>query len=847
MKEFKKHIIPSQKFCGFNWILLSVLLFISIQSIAQKNASIVGKVTNGFTKEPIAFASIYWKYAKYGVLSDSVGNFTISRSPFSHDTLFIEYVGMDKEKFPLKDKMPSHYYLEKIATAKEVIVKSKFSKGLRWWKAVVAKKALNNPYNDPQFHCELYNKLELDLNNINKNSFNNIALLRPFGFILDNIDSISEDKPFLPILVSESISDYYYNANPLKTREIIKGSKISGIRNETILQILGGVNQKMNIYENHVKLFTKEFVSPISEIADKFYNFKGTDTQYIKGAKVYHLLFTPAREAVNLFSGDMWIDSETWAIHKIQMNIAKTADINYVNRLNIVQEFAKQPNKKMLFSKDKITVDMSPFSNDKVTFIGRKTVSYKDITFDAKSINAALDQNKKKTEVIVEENASHQDNTFWNNARHDSLSKNELSVFKMIDTLKNIPLFKEYVKRVEFVIDGYRRYKYLEIGPWYKWISGNELESTRLRFDLGTTDTLFKHWKFNAYLAYGIKDEHIKGRFAIEHKPKALKGITLQASYLNDLDNGRVRFNEEDASTDNIFSQVLRRPGIPQKFIGIEEIKTSITKEWPSNFSTSLGMTKIEYNPYDPIPSRKHFNTIDNYHFAGTEFNLRFRYAPGEKKITTRRKTIRIKNSEPIYEIRFNKGINGLLNGNYDYLKMHAGISQKLRIPRWGTLQYNAYSGKVIGDSLPFMFLELHPGNEVYVYNRNGFNLMNRFEYYSDIYAGFQMEHNFERKLIQLIPLLNKTKIRQFWTLKGVWGQMKSSNRVFNRTELGAYHLKTLRSQPYFEIGTGFENIFKFFRIDLVWRSAPTIPNAKPSRIQPIQNFGIFGSARIQF
>ena len=134
------------------------------------------------------------------------------------------------------------------------------------------------------------------------------------------------------------------------------------------------------------------------------------------------------------------------------------------------------------------------------------------------------------------------------------------------------------------------------------------------------------------------------------------------------------------------------------------------------------------------------------------------------------------------------------------------------------------------------------------MYNKNGFNLMNRFEYYSDRYAGFQFEHNIEKKLINLIPLLRKTKIRQFWTLKGVWGSMISSNRTFNRTELGPYQLRSLRDHIYLEYGTGFDNIFRFFRIDFVWRSAPPYPgNFSSSKMQPVQNFGIFGSFRLQF
>jgi hypothetical protein len=200
-----------------------------------------------------------------------------------------------------------------------VVVKAKFNKGLRWWKAVVNNKPSNNPYNYSKYGCELYDKLELDLNNVTRSSFSNIGFLKPFSFILDNIDSVTEAKPFLPILMTESLADFYYSNDPQNTREVIKASQTYGIKSENVMQIIAGVNQKINIYDNYMKVFGKEFVSPISEFADKYYKFKGADTQYIKGIKVLHLLFSPLREGENTFSGDAWIDAETWAIHKINL------------------------------------------------------------------------------------------------------------------------------------------------------------------------------------------------------------------------------------------------------------------------------------------------------------------------------------------------------------------------------------------------------------------------------------------------------------------------------------------------------------------------------------------------
>ena len=827
-----------------------ILLIFSILTAKSQSPRIIsGKVINGFTKEVIPYSSVRWLNQKTGTICDSLGQFNIVKSSFTNDTLILDYVGFDSKKYAIKDLNKENLVLtlENLKFKEEVVVKTKFNKGLRWWKAVVNNKASNNPYNYSKYGCELYDKLELDLNNVNRNSFSNIGFLKPFSFILDNIDSVSEAKPFLPILMTESLSDFYYSNDPRDTRELIKASQTHGIKNETVMQLIAGVNQKLNIYDNYMKVFGKEFISPISEFADKYYKFRGADTQYIKGIKVLHLLFSPLRAGENTFVGDAWIDAATWAIHKINLNISSTADINFVNRLSIVQEFEKLTNGKLIFSKDRITADLSPLPKNKLTFIARKTISYQKFTFDVDTVLSALSLNKKKNESILSEDVYNKDVRFWNNSRHESLNKNEQHIFKMIDTLKSIPLFKAYSRNIEFLLDGHRKLGKIEIGPWYKWISGNALENIRLRFDIATTELFSKKIRLSAYIAYGTRDQQFKERLAIQYRFPHLKGVSTQFSYLKDLDNGRVRFNEEDVSIDNIFSRILRRD-IPQKFLGQEEFKATITKEWESGLSNSLTINRVEYDPYSPLPRRSVFRTGKNLQIINTDLMYRIRYAPGEKKIITNRKAIRFKGAKPIYELRITQGFDGLLGSSYTFTKLHAAISQQVRIPNFGIVSYNAYAGKIYGDSLPFMLLELHPGNEVYLYNKNGFNLMNRFEYYSDSYAGFQVEHNFEKKLINLIPLLRKTKIRQFWTLKGVWGSMISSNRVFNRTELGPYQLRSLRDHAYLEYGTGFDNIFRFFRIDFVWRSAPPYPaNYSPSKMQPIQNFGIFGSFRLQF
>ncbi|MES2373685.1 MAG: DUF5686 family protein [Bacteroidota bacterium] len=813
---------------------------------------------NDFTKEPVPFASVYWKKAGFGSTSDSAGNFLIRLSHNAIDTLIVSYVGFadvyKQIRNNTKDTANVEMVLRNLKLSSTVEVKSKFSKGLRWWKLVVTHKAKNNPYKYQNYAYELYNKMELDINNVNRKYFTDKKLLRPFTFLLDNIDSVSDHTPFLPIYMTEALSDYYYSVDPHKIREEIRAAKTDGMKNESMLQFIGGINQKINVYENFTNAMGKEFISPLSDVGDKYYNYKGADTQYISGQRYLHLLFTPKRDGENTFSGDCWIHGSNWGIYKINLNISATANINYVNRLSIVQEFGLQPDSAWMFAKDKTVIDFTPFGKEKLSFIARRTSTYKNVRVNDPSITAKLATNSQKEEVIVAENAREKDKQFWENERHEDLSVNEKKVYKMMDTIKTIPAFIKYTKALTFIFDGHKKYGAIEIGPWYKWISGNQLERLRMRFDLGTTEQFSKNLRLHGYIAYGFKDARFKGRFDVTYKIPNDHGVTLFSSYTHDLDNGRTRYNDEDITTDNIFSQLIRRQGVPQKFLGVDEVKFAVTKEWKSKFSVQPFFTRTAYETFNPLPTaRSLFSHASQEDIVSSELGIKLRFAPGERTFSRHRKEIKLKSNQPIFEVRIASGIQNLFKSDYQYTRLGANISHTTRIPRWGKITYMVYGGKIFSkDALPFMLLEIHPGNEIYYYNKQSFNLMNRFEYISDKYVGINIEHNLEKKLLNLLPFMRKSNMRQFWNIKSVWGDLSDANRKLNIQDFYyEYRQRSLRSIPYTEIGTGFENIFKLLRIDFVWRNAPlrNIPPGFPASIfkSNTNDFGVFGSIRLQF
>lgn len=829
-------------------VLILVVSLLLAPQLSAQNILLKIKVVNDFTKEPVAFANVNWLKANYGGITDSAGELYIKKSSISSDTLVIRYVGfqnLHKAFSKLQDTGTIVIFLHETKLVEEVVVKSKFSKGLRWWKNVVTHKPQNNPYRFNNYSYELYNKLEMDLNNMKHSSFNNSKRLKPFGFVLANIDSTSEAKPFLPVFLTESLSDYYYSNNPYKVRENIKAVITNGIKNETVLQFLGGISQKVNVYENYIVLFNKEFISPISSIGDRFYNYKGADTQTINKQKFFHLFFTPKQQGSNTFSGDCWIHNTTWAIQKINITASPTANINFVNRLSVVQEFKQLNDTLWVFAKDKFVVDLSPFKKEKTSFIGRKTATYKNIHINEAFIDSELAKNKKREEVFVKEDAKEKDKTYWQSNRQEELSSNESKVYQMIDTLNKLPLFIKYKSIAEFVFDGHKKLGMLEIGPWFKWFSANQLEKNRIRFDLGTTEKFSNHLRLYGYLAYGVQDARFKGRLAFNYKVNKHESLSILGSYTNDLDNGRIRFTDDDeASIDNLFSKFIRRKGVTQKFINVESYKLAFTKEWQNNVTAKISFNRSNYKTFAPLPSSSLFAKDE---LVNSEIGLTLRYAPDEKKLTGRRRSIALKGKLPVIEVGFARAIPQLFRSESQYNKYTAMVSQSFRVPRWGNIDYMAYGGRIDGNNVPFVLLEIHPGNEVFYYNKNSFNLMNRFEYISDFYGGFNIEHNFEKKLFNLLPFMRKTKMRQFWNVKAVWGDLSGSNRTFNRLEFGNYRLKILRGKPYTEIGTGIDNIFKFFRIDLVWRLDPnfTIPPSS-TLANNVKYFGVFGSFRLK-
>jgi len=821
-------------------IVLLATWFAAPLAYSQSN-TITGTVRDKQSDEPIPFVSLIFLGNGQGTLTDSAGQFWLNYNSRPNDTLVITSVGYIPLQLALSDIDKSTFITIKMdiaPVAKSAVVRVKYDRALWLWRRIMKYKDKHDQSRFDNYAYEVYNKLELDINNVDKKKLEGNRLLKPFNFIITTIDT-SENMPLLPVFLTETLSDYYYQRSPNKTRELIKASNTNGVNNTSVTRLLGSTYQNVRIYNDQVAVLNIPFIGPFNRNADTYYKFSLLDTQYLGNKRLVHLGFSPKNKGSNTFEGDCWVVDSVYAIQKITLRPSQTADINFVKNITLIQEFRLVDDTTWFLSKDKFVADIAPLGKERTSFKGRKTATYQNVLLNSNTIAAVLNGNKRSEEISVAANAENDNQQFWDTSRHEPLNRNELAIYHMIDTLQSLPLYKKYVKVLGFLGSGYINVGKLQLGPWMNWVSANNYEGTRVRFDLGTNKFFSKKLYLHAYGAYGFLDKQWKGFGEVLYVPGKKPRRYLYASYTNDLDQGQHYYNAR-APVDNILTFAIRKVGVPLKFQRLKELRFEAFTETNREISFKLEVTSREFTPLQNLPGKLNFDpNLAGKAFNGFETAINIRYAYQELFLENNVFRSSLGSVRPIVELRYAKGWAGVLGSSYNYHKLNLNLVDILKVPPIGSIYYNLFGGRIWG-TMPYPFLEIHPGNEIYFYNKFAFNMMNRFEFISDRYAGFMVEHSIGNGLFKFIPLTRKMKIRQFWTAKGVTGNLSYDNKYLNFT--GAQNFKMLNNKLYMELGTGIDNIFKILRIDFIWRVATT-----PLPVERGRRFGVFGSFRVSF
>ncbi|MBL7912390.1 MAG: carboxypeptidase-like regulatory domain-containing protein [Bacteroidia bacterium] len=813
----------------FRTLTKSLFFLFVFPFVLNAQYTIRGKIFAAENKEALPFVPVLIKGTTIGAQADFDGNYIIKASKLG-DSVVASYVGYKRLARPINKNLMEqdiNFPLESVGgvSLDEVVIKMGENPAHRIIRNCVKQKVKNDKNNLASYEYETYNKLEFDLNRIPK-EMRDKKILKPIAFVFDNVDSsFSGEKPSLPFFIIENLSQFYYKKNPTRKKEVVIASKITGLENASVSQVLGDMYQNINIYDNNILVFNKQMPSPVSENGLFYYKYFLEDSAIENNQMIYHIRFKPKRVQELSFTGNIWIADTTWGVKRLEMSLPKDANINFINSVNVIQEFTYADSVWFL-SKDRLIIDFAP-TKKAIGFYGRKTTSYKKIKLNDPKEDKFYEFADK---IVVEDGATKMSDEFWAANRHDSLTQRELKIFKMIDTIQSLPIYKTWVDVFYLLVAGYKKVNNFEIGPYSNLVSYNRVEGMRLRFGGRTSEKFSKWYELNGYVAYGLLDE--KWKYALGFKSFLTKKPTRQivgANYKSD--NEILGQSTNGFSQDNVLASIFRSSPLTN-LTRVDKVDVYYERQWFPGLTTKTSITGRQFtalgtNKYQYL--KKDGGVGERESINNTEARINVRFAWKEKYVGEGFERLSIGTKFPIVQLNYAKSLQNAFKGEYDYHKLVINVSDRIRItPILGYTDYIIEGGKIWG-VVPYPIMELHGGNQTYIYDYAAFNMMKYYEFVSDQFVSLSLFHHFEGLFLNKVPLLRKLKWREVATLKTVWGTVNDKNRV---PLLFPSTLSSLDKGPYAEASIGVENIFKVFRVDAFWRLNYQLP-------RNIDNFGL--------
>ncbi|TKG95864.1 hypothetical protein EYV94_06120 [Puteibacter caeruleilacunae] len=788
--------------------LLSVLLIVFSFSWAQ-TVMVKGKVLEASTETAVPYANIVFKGTLIGTMTDVEGNFKIWTNSKVKE-LEISAIGYESQVFDVDSVNGKNITVRlqsDVYELNEIIILPTENPAHPILRNIIKNKKYNNPDKMEDWQCEVYNKLQIDIKNVKKPQKSR-KLWKQFDFVFDHIDTLETDgKTFLPVFITETVSDLYHEERTGDRKEVIVASKASGLESSTVTQFTGSLYQDLNIYDNYLMVGDVGLVSPINDQGLSFYRYYLQDSTIIDGHMVYDIAFKPKHKQTPTFKGKLQIDKDSYAVRRYEFQLNENANVNFINSLVAYKRY-HQIDDHWLPQVDHVFADLNLKDNEEskmLGLLGRKTTHYKNYEF-VKPPQAIVSMN---TVTEIKPGALDKENDYWEQMRPELLSMQEANIYQMVDSLKNVPLFRTVTDVVELIFFGYEDIGKFEVGPYYYMYSYNAIEGHRFRFGGRTTKEFDENWRLSGYLAGGTRDNALKYNVGADYYIDKIKIKKAGLSYTHDytlLGKSENAFMEDNFLTAVLSRHTLAKLNMQNKFEAYYE------HEWVTGIKNKLIFKhqQLKSSPFVQFKDREG-GLIPNY--RQTEVELQTRLAFGEKFMLGDFERTVLGSKYPTFNLSLKFGLKDVLNSDFNYVNASLSFYDKLPVNPIGYFAYYVQCGKIWGD-VPFPFLKIHEGNETYAHDLFAFNLMNYHEFVSDKYASLSVEHHFNGFFLNKIPLFRKLKWREVIAYKALWGSLDMDNPKL----VLAPEMSELGSKPYMEASLGIENIFKFVRIDGVWR-----------------------------
>ena len=806
----------------------NLLFFIALFScsLLYSQTKVSGIVVDE-NQDPVAFANVFFKNTTEGTITNEDGRFYLE-SESGHTVLVVSFIGYQPAEVELEKRVTYEFtvVLNRGEQLDEVIVYSgkqpkKNNPAIDILKKIWVRKKFNGLKTYAQYQYDKYEKVQFDLNSIDSAMMQS-KMFKGMEFVFKDMDtSRITGKTFLPLFLNETFSKVYGSNELGLEKEDVLGNKNSGFsQNQAIIGTVEELYSDYDVYDNYLKFFDKSFTSPLSTTGVDVYNYVLSDSAYIDNKWCYHIIYYPRRKNELTFKGDFWVNDTTYAVKKINLEVTKSANINWVKDVYIEQDFEVVNDSVFLLKRNYMLSDFSLTKKEKSKGVySKRTTIYDNHDFETVRPEAFY---RSATDPYNPAILNRED-AFWESNRLEQLNEKEQGIYALIDTLVTVPKFRTYYNIVSILGSGYIEIDKwnLDIGDIYSVFGYNDAEGVRLRGGARTYFGQNDPWRLQGYLAYGFLDKKVKHGFSAKFLLDRKSRLILYGGNRRDIEQLGLNLN---ATTDvlgrSVASGAVLTVGNNNRLSNINLSTLGLEVEPLNNFRMRFGGTFKTLR--SALPEEFNLDYVDPDSPTGVSSEIQqfelmtsLIYTPGREIIGYGVEPRIITDTYSTLLLNYTVGLDDFLNSDFDYQKLQFSYTQPWQIGGFGRLWTTVEAGKIFGE-VPLGLLNVIPGNQTLFTMYTTFPNLNFYEFVTDEYLALHMEHHFNGRIFSRIPVLRKLNLREIVGLRGAWGRLSDENIALSAPT--NIPLIAPTDEIYWEYSLGIGNIFKIFRLDFNWR-----------------------------
>jgi len=812
---------------------LALLLISLLTTVTVYAGKVTGIVSND-KGEPLPYASITVKGNKEATSANSQGVYFL-QLPAGTYTIVCRHVGYERQEKTVtvaNEELQLNFSLkEQSVNLSEVVVKAGAEDPAYAIIRKAIKKRKEYVNENDRYTCEVYSKGTMSLRDFPK---------RFMGETVDFEDGDSSKKKM--IYLSETVSKLSVD-KPNKEKTEVISTRVSGQSDG--FGFAGA--DFLSFYANNVQISNslnpRGFISPIAENALYYYKYKYEGAFSEEGKLISKIKVTPKRKYEPCFSGYINIVEDEWRIHSLQLQLVKESQMNFADTLRVEQLYRQMG--------VNYWVPQSQVLYPAVKFFG----------FDAYGVFANIYRNfntepvfdKKyfgNTVLKYERGSNKKSINYWDSIRPLALTKEEQIDYIKKDSLEQLrkdPAYLDSIDRVNNKIKfGNILFSGKTISKQNKKLSfrlPSLLSSVQfntvegLVADVAVSSTkIFAERNFlviTPHIRYGFSNERFNAwlstRYVFGEKYVSSVSISGGKRFFQINNENPIEQLANTVSTlfyKNNFMKLYAADFVRINFLkGVGGGLTLYANLQYQNRSPLENTTNYSWNnkrlrPYTPnYPSELVIQNFDAHQAAIATLGINFR--PGARYVEFPDRTINTGNKWPTFNLQYTKGLKNVFGSDVDYDKWMLNVRDNLNFKMAGRFNYRAETGGFINQTSVYLpDLKHLPGNRL-IRSSDFLTTFQLPQYYlfsnSDRnYATVFAEHHFNGFLTNKVPGLKQLNWHLVSGVSALWLQKKT----------------------YAEWHVGLENVFRFFRVDVVTGYQQALKPRMEVRIGSLINIG---------